>query len=189
MQLKLSSSIDVAERISYKSGNDPWLDYSKQDDGLYELTASYNNSINSREAEFVIEAAEDGVNEEYKHGLVYVLTQSGRQLSVNVLQIDVGHDGGTTGKYNLSHDGDCYIYKDPDDTWYTLSYSNDKTTISLFVTENKTGKVRKGMIPVGLSGLPDGESSVLKLPVCQYGETSVDVTIGGGYGEDKDWNL
>ena len=188
IQLSVFSSVGANVRVAYTDENGGWLKYTKQDDASFILTAAYNNSINNRNAQFIIEPTEDDVNEEYKQGIIYSVTQSGRQLSSNVSTIEVAHSGGTSETYSITSDGNYDIYKDTNDAWFALLHSKETGTFSVFVTENNTGGARKGIITIALSGLPDGEKKEIKVTVLQIGNTSFDISIDG-YGQDKNWNL
>ena len=161
-------------------------------------TAADNPSINSR-TEIV------NITPSYATAVKAVILQNARYMTVNTHDIYFFYGGGESDPIEVNTDG-SYTVTTPD-SWLTIKENGKTFTVT--ATENTTGKKREGKVVLKLTGLVEGESKVIEIPVVQriksQGPDKDDFTpdenwsvvAGGshftisivGFGNDEDWNL
>ena len=142
------------------------------------LTVADNPSINSREDTTIITPA-------HMQPVRVITKQDARYLKVNVTKISFFKKGGTTEPYMIDTDAD-YTVK-TDDSWFTISHDANAHTFTLTATENTSVERRTGKVVVAMTGLNQGESYQLEIPVIQLGAAE-DINIID-FGGDQNWNL
>ena len=74
-----------------------------------------------------------------------------------------------------------------DDSWFTISHDANAHTFTLTATENTSVERRTGKVVVAMTGLNQGESYQLEIPVIQLGAAE-DINIID-FGGDQNWDL
>lgn len=186
-QIELTVHSSVGAQCAIEGADSSWLTFEQTDaEGVYVLTAAYNNSINGRKAAFVIMPTMDNINQDYTTGVKYTVKQNGRRLISSVPALHLSRTGGQSTKCRIVADGEIYVYKEPTDTWYILEYDPKTLTFFVTATENKTGAERKGSVHLELKALPDGQNKKVDVAVIQANE-AFDVDIND-FGDEVDWN-
>lgn len=115
---------------------------------------------------------------------VMVITkQEARYLRVNVSTLSFFGKGGTSNAVTIDTNGTFMLTSDQ--SWITINQYGK--TFSVTVPQNSAGSRREGKVSVSLTGLTNGETCVVDIPVIQSDEVTKIVTIT--FPQDEDWNL
>ncbi len=187
VNLSITTTVGAKDSIEYVGTASGWLSVAADSKGSYTLTAAYNPSINSREAQFVVMPTMSTTNNECTQGVRFAVTQKGRALSASTSDINMFKGGGTSATYTITADGSYSISKPGTDNWYVLQHDAEARTFYVVVSENTTDDARKSQLTISLGELPTGEEKSLVIDITQYaGGTNVDVGVDG-WGNDEDW--
>ena len=164
------------------------------------LTAAENPSVKERSDTTVFQSLT------LKQPIKVITKQDGKYLSVNAKSIGFFRKGGESSYYQIETDANYTITADQ--SWINLSHDAEVKMFKVSVNENTERENRKGNVVITMTGLPDGESCVLKIPVVQYGtaqtivvtpfepddnwnfsgDTGLKIKVTG-FGTDEDWNF
>ena len=112
-----------------------------------------------------------------------ITRQAARYLRVDAPSINLIYKAGTSNVVTITTDA-TYTIK-ASNTWMTIHQTDNTFTVE--VTENHTDENREGKIIITMTGLRQGESYVLEIPVNQRGfKSGVDVDP---YDENQQWDL
>lgn len=118
----------------------------------------------------------------YTTPIKVVTLQAARYLRTNVNQVSFFSKGGTSEIITIDTDASFSIRTS--DSWFTVNQNAKTFTVS--AADNSTGNTREGKITITMSGLNEGESFSLEIPVVQKARGE-NFTIGG-FGEDENWS-
>lgn len=112
-----------------------------------------------------------------------ITRQAARYLHVDVTSISFFYKGGTSETITINTDATYTITAS--DSWMIIHQTDNTFTVE--ASENATGDHRDGKVIITMTGLNDGESYVLEIPVNQRGfKPGVDVDP---YEENQQWDL
>lgn len=140
------------------------------------VDAADNPSVKERKDSVIITPA-------YAIPVKAVILQKARYLNVNTSAIYLLYRGGESEPVEISTDGKYDI--STTDSWITIKESGKTFTVT--VPENTTEEKREGKVLIALTGLLDGESKVIEVPVVQYSQF-LDPSKGD-FTPDEDWNI
>lgn len=172
LDLYVSSSLSLEPVIRYiteNAGND-WLSLtvapgSADDCTVISIKANANPYSFTRNAEIVIAPGKDYNGSVTGQGIIFNVSQAGRGLSASTTEIYSSGAGGVSEQVIVTADGDYTITRDGTSTWFTILSTDDYFTVT--TTPNTTGATRQGSVVLSLTGLPDGDSKTLIIPVIQ----------------------
>ena len=161
-------------------------------------TVADNPSINSRRETV-------NITPSYATAVKAVILQDARYLTVNTHDIYFFYRGGESDPVKVTTDGTYSVTTS--DSWLTIKQNGNTFTVT--ATENTAAEKREGKVVVSLTGLVEGESKVIEIPVVQrmknQGPSKEDFTpdedwsvVAGDphftitmsrFGNDEDWNL
>lgn len=190
LNIEVETSVGANPKVKYYGTTTGWLSFTDQTSRWaaetikYRLVAEANPNSFSRGAEFNVSpsANYDGTGPA-PQGIKYVVWQDGRDLSCSSALITINSAGGTSDAVTVKADGAYTVTRGADSNWFTISKSND--TFTIVATANTTGKTRRGEVKVALSGLPDGQTKEVTIPVVQ-GDHNIGLDIDD-YAPDKVW--
>lgn len=139
-------------------------------------TAADNPSINSRKDTVLVTPT-------YATPVKAVILQDARYMTVNTHDVYFFYRGGESDPIEVNTDG-SYTVTTPD-SWLTIKQNGKTFTVT--ATENTTNEKREGKVVISLTGLVEGESKVIEIPVVQRiksnGPDKDDFT------PDEDWSV
>ena len=161
-------------------------------------TVADNPSINSRRETV-------NITPSYATEVKAVILQDARYMTVNTHDIYFFYGGGESDPVEVNTDGTYSVTTS--DSWLTIKESGK--TFTVIATENTSAEKREGKVVVSLTGLVEGESRVIEIPVVQRMKSQgpgkddfspdEDWSVVGGdshftisisrFGSDEDWNL
>ena len=167
------------------AGNDPWtaksssswikLSATSGDSDIdVTLTASDNPSIHERKDTTVFTPA-------HLQPVKVVTTQQGRYLTVDVTSLSFFAQGGESEAITVNTDGTFTVTSSDD--WITISQKGKTFTVT--ATENTTTEERRGLVTVSMTGLIEGESYRVEIPISQKAVSGVDISP---FGDDQKWD-
>lgn len=121
------------------------------------VTAADNPSIHARKDTVFITPS-------YAPQVKAVISQDARYLTVNTQEIYFYYLGGLSNPVTVSADGTYSVTTS--DSWLTIQENGKTFTVT--ATENTTDDIREGKIVVTLTGLVEGESKSVEIPVTQH---------------------
>ena len=161
-------------------------------------TVADNPSINSRRETV-------NITPSYATEVKAVILQNARYMTVNTHDIYFFYGGGESDPVEVNTDGTYSVTTS--DSWLTIKENGKTFTVT--ATENTSAEKREGKVLVSLTGLVEGESRVIEIPVVQRMKSQgpgkddfspdEDWSVVGGdshftisisrFGTDEDWNL
>ena len=139
-------------------------------------TVADNPSINSRRETV-------NITPSYATAVKAVILQDARYLTVNTHDIYFFYRGGESDPVKVTTDGTYSVTTS--DSWLTIRQNGN--TFTVIATENTAAEKREGKVVVCLTGLVEGESKVIEIPVVQrmksQGPGKEDFT------PDEDWSV
>ncbi|MDY3847836.1 MAG: BACON domain-containing protein [Prevotella sp.] len=161
-------------------------------------TAADNPSINSRKETV-------NITPSYATAVKAIILQNARYMTVNTHDIYFFYSGGESDPVEVNTDGTYSVTTS--DSWLTINENGKTFTVT--ASENTSAEKREGKVVVSLTGLVEGESKVIEIPVIQRMKSQgpgkddfspdEDWSVVGGdshftisivrFGNDEDWNL
>ena len=197
-----SHELTVGTDDSWKATtNASWIALSPESgtgDIVVTATVADNPSINSRRETV-------NITPSYATEVKAVILQNARYMTVNTHDIYFFYDGGESDPVEVTTDGTYSVTTS--DSWLTIRQNGNTFTVT--ATENTTAEKREGKVVVSLTGLVEGESKVIEIPVVQRiksqgpgkddftpdedwsvvaGDSHFTITMSR-FGNDEDWNL
>ena len=185
VSIAVSTTVGAQGSVEYSGNVKDWLQVNNEANNTYKLTVSANPSQYSRSAVFTIKPTMATTNQSSTAGVIYAITQKGRNLTTNVGRIEFFSKGGTSSVYTIQADGVYNIQKASGDSWYVLQHDASANTFYIVASENSKSDKREGMLTLSLRNMPDGENYIIDIPVIQYPSAYV---VVDGFGDDKDWD-
>lgn len=170
IELSVENSVATSYEVEYLSNEQDWVSVSNHE-GVYSMDISANNSISSRTANLVIRATDGDANDRYQQGIKYLISQSGRDISADVSQINMYSKGGTSDEFLIIADGEYSITKGENDFWFSVIHDPEVNTFRIVCAENNTNAVREGYIILSLINLPARETLEKTIKVKQLDYT------------------
>lgn len=163
VELTVHSSVGAQTSVEYEHTSTGWLDVSDDGNGVYMLVAEPNPLIKERVATFVIKPSEEGVDDEWRQGVRFVVKQLGRKITITPKGgIYFYAKGGTSAEYHVDADGDYEIVMNAD--WCTLVNDYQNNTFYVECPENDTHADRIGSLTIRTLPI----SGAIKMQVVQY---------------------
>lgn len=139
-------------------------------------TVADNPSINSRRETV-------NITPSYATAVKAVILQNARYMTVNTSNIYFFYRGGESDPVEVNTDGGFNVTTI--DSWLTIKLNGNTFTIT--ATENDTEDKREGKIEVSLTGLVEGQSKVIEIPVIQCAKEQI--LDKDGFSPDEDWSI
>lgn len=140
------------------------------------ITAADNPSVYSRTDEVII-------TPQYGQSVKVVVLQKARYLNVSTSEIYFFYNGGESEPVVIDTDGTYKV--STTDSWLTVKETGKTFTVT--ATENISNNKREGKITVQLTGLANGESKVIEIPIVQQKEI-INPKIED-FSADENWNI
>lgn len=182
IEFSIATSVGQTWSVEYEGESKDWISVKEifsadVNHADYTLGIAYNNSINARNADFVITPTMSDVTSQNAAGVKYRIKQAGRQLSADVSKIYLLATGGTSETYNIVADGEYSISKSNEDNWFSIVNNADARTFYIVSTENNTEQSRESSILINLTGLPNNEEKQLNIQVYQLSKGEFSIII------------
>ena len=158
--------------------NAPWLTLSSNSGfGNIDVTMTIADNPSVRERSDTVVFAPT-----YKKVVKITTKQAGRYLTVDTRKISFYYSGGESTPIAITTDGTCDVTTN-DDWLRIVRYGNSFTVTA---NSNESKEERTAIVTVALTGLVEGDSLCIEIPVVQRGNRPITIDT---FPDDLNWNI